>query len=916
VTVRPTYHPPGGEAEAGTLLLRDGSRVPLWRVLSEDVRRIEAFLRALTPGEREEVARSLLLTEEDLSDFLRRIGEGETGEGYLVEEAEGESVVGFGAYRVTGDEGAAITLAVAPAWRQRGIGRLLLDRLARLAANRGVDRLRGSATASNEALVDLFRESGFTVREERRDGRVYLGVDLSRTSAGDARPEKIAGGAFAEASLRPLFHPRSVAVAGASRDPESVGHRILVGLLHAGFRGTVYPVNPEAGQVASIRAWPSVSAIEEPVDLAVVAVPAPVVPAVVDDCADAGVEGLVVISAGFAEMGPEGRKRQERLLAQVRSHGMRMVGPNCLGLLHTHPEVRLNASFAPRMPPHGRIALCSQSGALGIAIIALARRLELGLSAFVSVGNKADVAADDLLEYWEEDPGSEILLFYLESFSRPRRFGRIARRVGRSKPIVVVKSGRSEAGGRAAGSHTAALTASDVAVDALFGQTGVLRAQTLEEMFGIARALADQPLPRGRRFAVVTNSGGPAILCTDALEAAGIEVEGLSENTRGALEDFLPAAAATGNPVDMIASAGPDEYRRAVETVLLDGDVDGLVVIYTPVGIFDTAKIGDAVADGVRAARDAGGAGKPVYASIVGGDEQRYTLRHAGEDAPEGTKGGLRIPVYPFPEEIGRVAGSAARYAEWRASDPGAFPEFEDQRLDEARATCRRALEKRGEGWLSVAEARRVLELAGLGVAEGGVGTSPDEAVEIARKVGYPVAAKLASIEISHKTDIGAVKLGLEDADGVRAAYAEIEETLRERGQEEAMEGVLVQPMLEGTAEVMAGMTQDPVFGPVLAFGLGGIHVEVLRDVAFRVAPLTDRDAREMVREIRGYRLLEGYRGHPPADAAALEEGLLRLSLLVDAVEEIRELDLNPIFALEPGEGYRIADVRIRVRET
>ncbi|NIP60388.1 MAG: GNAT family N-acetyltransferase, partial [Gemmatimonadetes bacterium] len=716
--------------------------------------------------------------------------------------------------------------------------------------------------------------------------------------------------------LRPLFRPRSVAVAGASRDPESVGHRILVGLLHAGFQGTAYPVNPEAGQVASVRAWPSVSAIEEPVDLAVVAVPAHVVPAVVDDCADAGVEGLVVISAGFAEVGPEGQERQRRLLEQVRAHGMRMVGPNCLGLLHTDPEVRLNASFAPRMPPHGRIALCSQSGALGIAIIALARRLELGLSAFVSVGNKADVAADDLLEYWEEDPGSEILLFYLESFSRPRRFGRIARRVGRSKPIVVVKSGRSEAGGRAAGSHTAALSASDVAVDALFRQTGVLRAETLEEMFGIARALADQPLPRGRRFAVVTNSGGPAILCTDALEAAGIEVEGLSEETRSALEGFLPPAATTGNPVDMIASAGPEEYRRAVKTVLLDGDVDGLVVVYTPVGIFDTAKIGDAVADGVRAAREAGGAGKPVYASIVGGEEQRYTLRHAVDDAPERTGGALRIPVYPFPEEIGRVAGSAARYAEWRASEPGAFPEFENQRLDEARATCRSALEERGSGWLSVAEARRVLELAGLRVPEGGVGTSPDHAVEIARRVGFPVAVKLASIEISHKTDIGAVKLGLEDPDGVRAAYAEIEEILEMRGQEGAMEGVLVQPMLEGAAEVMAGMSQDPVFGPVLAFGLGGIHVEVLRDVAFRVAPLTDRDAREMVREIRGYRLLEGYRGHPPADVAALEEGLLRLSLLVDAVEEIRELDLNPIFALEPGEGYRIADVRIRVRPT
>ena len=917
MTVQPSYHPPREGDEAGTLLLREGSRVPLWRVLSEDVRRIEAFLRGLSEDERREVARSLLLPEDELPAFVRGLGEEDVGEALLVEDADGETVVAFGAYRRADDDGVAVTLAVAPEWRGLGVGRLLLDRLARLAANRGVDRLRGTATARNRALLDLFRESGFEVREERRGDDVVLAVDLARAS-GDGRPEKIGGGAFAEASLRPLFHPRSVAVVGASRDPDSVGHRILLGLLSAGLRGTVYPVNPKADQVASVRAWPSVGAIDAPLDLAVVAVPADAVPDVVEECAEAGVQGLVVVSAGFAEVGGEGKERQRALLERVRRHGMRMVGPNCLGLIHTDPDVRLNASFAPRMPPHGRIALCSQSGALGVAIIALARRLELGLSSFVSVGNKADVAADDLLEYWEEDPGTGILLFYLESFARPRRFGRLARRVGRSKPIIVVKSGRSEAGGRAAGSHTAALAASDTAVDALFRQTGVLRAESLEEMFGAARALADQPLPRGRSFAIVTNSGGPAILCADALEAAGIDVTGLSDETRERLGEFLPDAAATGNPVDMIASADPGTYRRTVETVLAAEEVDGLVVIYTPVGIFDTDEVAREVARGVRAAREAGGGGKPVYASIVGGDEQRYTLvddreRTSGSADDSGSRGALRIPVYPFPEEIGRVAGTAVRYAEWRQSDPAAFPEFEDQRLDEARAVCRRALEERGGGWLSVAEARRVLELAGLEVAPGGVGSTPDEAVEIAERVGYPVAAKLASIEISHKTDLGAVKLGLEDGPAVRDAFRRIRAILEERERTDAMEGVLIQPMLEGTAEVMAGMSQDPVFGPVLAFGLGGIHVEVLRDVAFRVAPLTDRDAAEMVREIRGYRLLEGYRGHPPADVEALEEALLRLSLLVASVEELRELDLNPVFALEPGRGYRIADARIRV---
>ncbi|MFP3947944.1 MAG: GNAT family N-acetyltransferase, partial [Longimicrobiales bacterium] len=901
------------------------------------------------------------LGPDEMEEFLRSIGEGSggssagargalegarwqgTGEGFVVEETEGDTLVGFAAYRrlegigasAGGDEGqdgghhrhAAVTLAVAPGWRDRGMGHLLLERIARMAASRGVRQLRGTAARGNRPVLDLFRDSGLDVeREETSDG-VTLTVDLSRAIPEREHPEDIAAAAFAAASLRPLFRPRSVAVVGASREPGSVGHRILAGLLDAGFQGTVYPVNPNADHVASIRAWPSVTAIDADVELAVVAVPAGVVPSVVADCADAGVEGLIVISAGFAETGEEGRERQAALLEQVRKHGMRTVGPNCLGLLHTDPSIRLNASFAPRMPPEGSVALCSQSGALGIAIIALARRLELGLSSFVSVGNQADVAADDLLEYWEEDPGTDILLFYLESFVRPRRFARIVRRVGRSKPIVVVKSGRSEAGGRAAGSHTAALAGSDVAVEALFDQTGVIRAGTLEEMFGIARGLATQPLPRGRSFGIVTNSGGPAILCADALEAAGLVVERLPAETRKELSSFLPSAASKQNPVDMIASAGPEEYRKAVEAVLSCDEVDGLVVIYTPVGMFDTVTIAEAVAAGVRAARvggggnveggkdsdgATGGAGngaavaaalKPVYASIVGGDEQRYSL---GTDP--------RIPVFTFPEEIGRVAGAAVRYAEWAGSDPGAFPEFADQRLDEARSLCRAALDERGEGWLSVDEARTLLETAGLTVAPGGVGRSADEAVEIAREVGFPVAAKLASIQITHKTDLGAVKLDLEDEDAVRSAFSEIEEILEREGKKGQTEGVLIQPMLEGSVEVMAGMSQDPVFGPIVAFGLGGIHVEVLRDVAFRVAPLTDRDAREMVREIRGWRLLQGYRGHPEADVEALEDALLRLSLLVDAVEEIRELDLNPVFALEPGDGYRIADARIRVK--
>ncbi|MFQ5679597.1 MAG: GNAT family N-acetyltransferase [Gemmatimonadota bacterium] len=921
--MRPAYRPVAGRggAETGLFCLRDGGRARLFRVLPEDADRVASFLDRLAKAEREEVVRSLGLEEGEVSAFLGSLSDAAVGEAFFVEaDGEVERIGAFGAYRVRpAEDTASLSLAVAPSLRRRGLAGLLLERLAVRAARRGLERLVGRARSGNEGAARLFRHSGFET-EERRRGRFVSFVLPTRSERLLGEKGRVGGRVFLGATLRPLFHPRSVAVVGASRNPLNLGHRILGSLIRGEFDGPVYPVNLTASHVRSIRAYPSVAAIGAPVDLAVIAVPAPAVAGVGEECAAAGVRALVVISAGFAETGAEGRRRQEELLDRVRRHGMRMVGPNCLGVIHTHPEVRLNASFTPWMPPPGSVALCSQSGALGVAIIALARRLGLGLSAFVSVGNKADVSGNDLLEYWEEDPLTRVVLFYLESFGDPRRFARLARRVGRAKPIVVVKAGRTAAGSRAASSHTAALTAADTAVEALFGQTGVIRADTLEEMFGVARALVDQPLPPGRRVAVVTNAGGPAILCVDAAEGAGLRVEPLSEKLQAELRALVDPAASTRNPVDMIAAADPATYRSVVETVLRAEEVDALIVIYTPVHTYPTETFGGAVMEGVAAARRAGaGAGKPVYAALVGEEAEIYRLEEGaarGTEAPEAAAGRPeRIPVYAFPEEMARVLGKVAAYAEWRRSDPGLFPEFPDQDLERAREACRTGLASRGAGWLAATEAREVLEAAGLGVAPGGLAATAKEAAEIAERLGYPVAVKLASTELVHKTEIGGVLLGLEDAAAVRRAFGEIADRLRAEGQEAAMQGVLVQPMLSGTAEVMIGVEQDPVFGPLVAFGLGGIHVEVLRDVAFRVSPLTDRDARAMVREIRGYRLLEGYRGYPAADVGALEEALLRISRLVEVVPEIREMDLNPIFALEPGAGYRIADARIRVEE-
>jgi acyl-CoA synthetase (NDP forming) len=706
------------------------------------------------------------------------------------------------------------------------------------------------------------------------------------------------------ASLLPLFRPRAVAVVGASRGRGGIGRRLLDALTRGGFEGPVYPVNAHANAVGNIQAYRSVREVPGPVDLALIAVPRDAVLGVVDDCAAHGVRALVVVTAGFAEVGTAGQELQQRLADRARGHDMRLVGPNCLGLLSTDPAIRLNALFTPVAPPPGRVAMSSDSGALGLALLAAAGRLGIGISDFVSVGNRADVSSNDLLEYWEGDDRTGVVLLYLESFGNPRRFARIARRVSRRKPVVAVKAGRTRAGRRAAGSHTAALAVADVAVDALFHQTGVLRAETLEEMLDLAAALECQPLPAGRRVGILTNAGGPAILSADACEAAGLALPELSEKTRSQLATFLPATASLGNPVDMIASATPGDYRRAVHTILCSGEVDALIVIHVSPGVSEVEPFLRAIRESAVAVDGVGAGARPVLCCLM---PEQTSLRLAGP-------GKGRVPCYAFPEAPARVLGKLTAYAEWRAQPPGSAPDFADTDLPSARAVCRQALERRGSGWLSTEETRAVLTAMHLPVAPGAVARTPEEAAALARGLGFPVAVKLASCRLVHKTELGGVHLDLRDEGMVHQAFELIRSSLARANNLDALEGVLVQPMVTGGTEIMVGMNQDSVFGPLLAFGLGGIHVEVLGDVCWRVAPLTDRDAAEMVRGIRGYRLFQGYRGHPPADVAALEEVLLRVSRLVEEIPAISELDLNPVFALLPGRGCRIVDARLRVQ--
>ena len=901
--VRPRYlpHPYQDSPESGRLILRDGTTTTIRIAQPADRESMARFFASLSKRANLQRFFSFAQPSAQLVESFCDNSEPRKRLSLIVTRSSNSSsrIIATGNYIARDETTAEVAMAVDDRFQGKGIGMLLLERLAVLAASHGFRRFWALTMVENQPMLQVFRSSGFELHT-RSDGS-YVEIDFSvvPTEASVARAEMRDRIATA-ASIRPFFRPNSVAVVGASRQSTSIGGRILQALIAGGFRGPIYPINPNASSVQGLSAYPTVRAMPEAPDLAIIVVPREAVLGVVDDCAARGVRAVVVITAGFAEVGAEGRELQQRLVEKIRGYGMRMVGPNCLGLLNASPTVSLNASFSPLFPIPGHIALSSQSGALGLAILSLSRERDLGLSHFVSVGNKADVSGNDLLLYWEEDPEVHTILLYLESFGNPRRFARIAKRIGRRKPIVAVKAGRTGAGRRAAGSHTAALAASDVAVDALFHQTGVIRAETLDEMFDLASALDKQPLPTGRRVAILTNAGGLGILCADSCEAGGLSVVELSERTKNQLKEFLPAAASVINPVDMIASASPDHYRRSVEILLCAEEVDALIVLYIDVALAEPQAISQAIAVGVGATRNRGDPSKPVYACVMAAGTAAKPM--AGN-----------VPNFSFPETPARLLSKLAAYAEWRNRAAGLIPDFDDIQPQAARALCRRVLDQRGSGWLAVDEVLQVLGQFRVPQPASRICRTADETASAAKEIGFPVAIKLASRQIVHKTEVAGVYLNVANETAARQAFAEIRDRLSRENKVDAMDGVLVQRMMSDGVELMVGVTLDPSFGPLLAFGLGGIHVEILRDVSFRVTPITDLDAKEMIRSIRGYPLLKGYRGHPPADLPAMEDLLLRVARLVEEVPEISELDMNPVFALPPGQGCLVADARIRV---
>jgi acyl-CoA synthetase (NDP forming)/RimJ/RimL family protein N-acetyltransferase len=849
------------------VILRDGSTLRLRPPAASDADRVLAFFAGLTRDSLytrfhglPEVGPKLAQDQLD-PDWVER--------GALIGTEDHGRVVAVASYaRLRDPLVAEVAFAVADATQGVGVGTRMLEQLAEFASDAGIATFVAEVLEGNSAMLGVFAAAGFEQTRAGLGGVVEVRLPIASTEryldCVDDRDHTAV-----VASLRPFFEPRSVAVIGASARRGAIGGELFRNLIAGDFDGAAYPVNVRGESVSGVPAFDSIEAVPEVVDLVVIALPGVAVIEAAEAALRTGVRALCVISAGFAETGSEGRRRQERLLELVRSYGGRIIGPNCLGIAVS--SRRLNATFGPAHIPAGNIAFSSQSGALGLAFLQEAARRRVGLSSFVSVGNKADVSSNDLLELWEEDEETDLILLYLESFGNPRRFGRIARRVARRKPILAMKSGRSRAGARASASHTAALAGSDAAVDALFHQAGVIRADTLDQLLDVATLLATQPLPAGRNVAILTNAGGLGILCADACETAGLALPAL--------------AGGTANPVDMLGSATGAAYEEALPPLLADPGVDAVIVLFVPPVIAGAQEVAESIR---RAVDGLETLDKPILAVIMSNDGNPRILG-AGERP---------IATFAYPESAAAALGHAAARGDWLGRAAGTIPTLDAIDRQAARAIVDIALDGTEDTWLDPAATRALLSAYGLPMVKELTVHAGAEAVAAAARLGFPVVVKTAAAG-AHKTESGGVALDLRDADAVR----------------HGIEGVglpaIVQPMVRGECELLAGVVQDPVFGPLVAFGPGGVLAELIGDASIRIAPLTDVDARELVHDGKAGRLVAGFRSGP-SDDAALIDLVHRLGRLATDLPEIAELDLNPVIG--QARGCTVVDARIRVR--
>ena len=876
-----------------TIVLRDGSTLTVRPIRPDDEAELARFFADLSLESR--VFRFFAaVANADAS--VKRMIDVDYRDRYGIVALAGadQSIVGHAMYAAIERGKAELALAVADAYQGKGLGTILLGQLAEAASDAGIQVLEAVVRPENHRMLDVLRESGFPIHSRSEPGEIHAEMPTQLTAEALARFEDRDRTA-AVAAVTHILAPRSVAVIGASRAPGTIGAELLRNITSFGYTGPVYPVNPAATTLDGLRSYATVLDIKEDVELAVIVVPAHAVVDVARDCARKGVKALVVISAGFGEIGERGVEQQQELLDVCRRSGMRLVGPNCMGVINTSPEVRLDATFAPDQPVRGRVGFLSQSGGLGIAVMAHAQELGSGVSSFVSVGNKADISGNDLIQYWEADAATSLVMLYLESFGNPRKFARIARRVSRTKPILAVKSGRTQAGNRATSSHTGALlSASDVTVDALFQQSGVIRTDTLADLFDAALLLVSQPMPAGNRVGIVTNAGGPAILCADACEAGGLVVPQLSGGVRQKLAAFLPAAGSTGNPVDMIASASAEDYRRAIGVLAASGEVDAIVVIFTPPLVTQADDVVHAVQSAVAEITHA----MPVLGVFMSKDASPRLFR----------SGDVAIPHYPFPEQPANALALAARYAAWRAIPEEAPPVLPGVDRDRAAGVLASALAS-GDGWISPEAVAELLQCYGIPLVETWFATGAQDAGQVARREGSPLALKAIARGVLHKTDAGGVRLGLKGQAAVEQAAEEMADAFAAAGH--PVDRFQLQPMVPPGVEMIVGVVQDEHFGPVLACGAGGTATELIKDVAVRITPITAGDASRMVRSLKTFPLLDGYRGAPKADVRALEDVLLRVSALVEAHPQVAEMDLNPLVVHE--HGTVAVDARVRL---
>ncbi len=692
-----------------------------------------------------------------------------------------------------------------------------------------------------------------------------------------------------------FFEPNAVAVIGASTNPEKLGHAVLRNLVEGGYAkvGKIYPINPKAEEISGFKAYPSVTDVPDPIDLAVIVIPHPYVPDALRTCGEKGIKGVIIISAGFREAGTEGVERERELIRIAKEYNMRMIGPNVLGVLDTFTP--MNASFAADSPPQGPIAMTSQSGALGTAILDWAQAGSLGLSKFVSLGNKADVNEIDLLNEWAKDDNTKVILMYIEELSNGQEFMQTAKRVAQIKPVVAIKSGTTQSGARAVSSHTGSLAGSEQAYQAAFQQAGVIRADSMEELFDVSLAFGYQPPLKGKRIAIITNAGGPGILATDALERTGLSLATFENSTIQTLEQTLPDAASASNPVDVLGDALADRYQFALDTVAADPNVDGIIVVLTPQAMTEIEATAQAVADKAKEID------KPILACFMGEKRVKAGINILVEN---------NIPNYPFP---GRAATALKAMSNYQGVLNRPQEEYTTFEVDK-QAVRKLIDEVRSDGRLSIgdSEARTICEAYGLSIPQSELAENADQAVAMANKIGYPVVMKIASPDILHKTDVGGVKVGLENDEDVRDAFDLMVYRANRYLPDAHIWGCLVQQMVpSGNLEVLVGMNRDPQFGPLVTFGLGGIYVETLKDVTFRIAPFTKIDAEKMLKEIRAKALLDGVRGKPPVDKEAIVDTLLRIGQLVQDFPEILEIDINPLTVFTKGQGAIAIDMRL-----